>query len=135
GRGQRTLPTPVAALAAARGLPALKPRTLKDTEAVQALADLRPDVAVVVAYGLILPESVLALPPRGCVNVHPSLLPRYRGAAPIHAPILAGDTTTGVTIMYMDAGLDTGDIILQEEVAIAPDANAGDMHDLLAVRG
>src|SRR5690606_15106205 len=86
-------------------------------------------------FGQLIPPALLSLPPLGCINLHPSLLPKYRGASPIHAPLLAGETRTGVTTMYMDEGLDTGDIILQEEVEIGPWENAGDLHDRLSVAG
>lgn len=132
GRGHRLLPTPVALEAQALGLAVHKPAKVGAPEMIEALKRLEPEVIVLVAYGQLIPKSVLELPPLGCVNVHPSLLPRYRGASPIHAPILAGETVTGVTTMLMDEGLDTGDILLQEPVEIGPDDHAGDLHDRLA---
>src|SRR4029453_18999096 len=112
-----------------------QPETLK-TEAGRApLAAWRPDVLVVVAYGLILPPVALSLPRLGCVNIHASLLPRWRGAAPIQRAILAGDVETGVTIMQMDAGLDTGPMLLRRSLAIAPDDTGGTLHDKLAAQG
>ncbi|MCX7707621.1 MAG: formyltransferase family protein, partial [Anaerolineae bacterium] len=111
GRGQRLEESPVKRAARARGLPIYQPATLRSAEAQAMLAALAPDVIVVAAYGLILPQAVLDLPRFGCVNVHGSLLPRHRGAAPIAAAILAGDDQTGVTIMLMDAGVDTGPIL------------------------
>src|SRR5690606_38587140 len=115
GRGMRLQPTPVKRWAEARGLPVLQPERARDPRFLEAVASYRPDAIVLVAYGQIIPRELLELPPRGCINVHPSLLPRHRGASPVQAAILAGDTVTGVTTMYMDEGLDTGDIILQAE--------------------
>jgi methionyl-tRNA formyltransferase len=135
GRGQRPRPTPVAARAAALGLPVRSPRTLRDPEAQAEFAALQAEVAVVVAYGRILPPPVLAAPTRGCLNIHASLLPRWRGAAPIQRAIMAGDTVTGVSIMAMDAGLDTGPVLLREAAPIGPRDTAGDLHDRLAALG
>lgn len=135
GRGQRHQPTPVAQKAEALGLPVIKISSLKDEESCQALEELDFDAIVLVAFGLLVPASLLHRPALGCINLHPSLLPAYRGASPIHAPLLAGDTVTGVTTMYMDEGLDTGDVIEQKEVPIPPEANAGDLHDLLSREG
>lgn len=135
GRGHRPSPTEVAAEAEALGLPVLKPVKVSDPELVDALRRLGPEAIVLVAFGQLIPRSILDLPPLGCINLHPSLLPRYRGASPIHAAILAGDSETGVTTMRMDEGLDTGDILLQERVPIGPDDNAGDLHDRLAEIG
>ncbi|MCH8926446.1 MAG: methionyl-tRNA formyltransferase [Proteobacteria bacterium] len=135
GRGHRERPCPVQAYAERRGWALRTPKTLKDGSASQAFAALGLDAAVVVAYGLILPAAVLAAPRLGCVNLHASLLPRWRGAAPIQRAILAGDAQTGVTIMAVDEGLDTGPILLREAVPIAATATAADLHDRLAEVG
>ena len=124
GRGQRLRESPVKQLAAARGIPVLQPESLRGAEAAEALAHIAPDLMVVVAYGLLLPRAVLATPRLGCVNVHASLLPRWRGAAPIQRAILAGDTESGVSLMQMDEGLD-----------IAPRDTAATLHDRLAALG
>ena len=118
GRGRRLAASPVKERAAALGLPVLQPESLRDSVARAAIASLAPDVMVIVAYGLLLPPEVLALPRLGCLNVHASLLPRWRGAAPIARAILAGDAITGVCIMRMGAGLDTGPVMLRRETAI-----------------
>jgi len=135
GRGLKPQPSPVKQLALKRGLALLQPSTLSEAATLAAVAAARPAALVVAAYGLILPPALLALPPRGCLNVHASLLPRWRGAAPIQRALLAGDTVTGITIMKMDEGLDTGAILLQEAIAIAPDDTAGSLHDKLAALG
>ncbi len=135
GRGHRETPCPVHARAEALGLPVRTPRTFKDAEAQQAFAGLDLDAAVVAAYGLLLPEPVLTAPRLGCLNIHASLLPRWRGAAPIQAAILHGDSETGISIMQMDAGLDTGPVVLTERLPIAPDTTAGALHDALAPVG
>ncbi|GAP37770.1 methionyl-tRNA formyltransferase [Piscinibacter sakaiensis] len=143
GRGLKPQPSAVKARALAAGLPVAQPRSLRlagryPDEAAAARAQLeaaRPDAMVVAAYGLILPAWVLALPRLGCLNIHASLLPRWRGAAPIHRAIEAGDTETGITIMQMDEGLDTGPMLLREAVAIAPDDRTGTLHDRLAALG
>jgi len=135
GRGQKERPSPVQAYAERQGWPLRTPKTLKTPEAQAAFAALKLDVAVVVAYGLLLPQAILAAPRLGCVNVHASLLPRWRGAAPIQRAILAGDAETGVTIMQMEAGLDTGPMLLKETVPIGPAATAQDLHDRLAALG
>jgi methionyl-tRNA formyltransferase len=116
-------------------LPVHQPETFKSDEAKQALADAKPDVMVVVAYGLILPKSVLAIPRYGCLNIHASLLPRWRGAAPIQRAILAGDAETGVAIMQMDKGLDTGDVLMESRTPIAADDTSQGLHDRLAGLG
>ena len=116
GRGQQLAMSAVKQCALRHSLPVEQPPTLRDPEAVERLAALRPDVMVVVAYGLILPANVLAIPRLGCVNIHASLLPRWRGAAPIHRALLAGDEVTGVTIMQMDAGLDTGPMLIERSM-------------------
>lgn len=135
GRGRHLTPAPVTALARDAGLPVFQPTSLKTPEARAELAALEADVLVVVAYGLLLPPAVLALPRLGCVNVHASLLPRWRGAAPIHRALLAGDERTGVTIMQMDAGLDTGAMLLRAECAIDPRETSASLHDKLIELG
>lgn len=135
GRGQKDRPSPVQLRAEALGLPVRHPKTLRTPEAKDDLADLRADVAVVVAYGLILPKPVLDAPARGCLNIHASLLPRWRGAAPIHRAILAGDAETGVCIMAMEEGLDTGPVLLRAAIPIGATDTTGDLHDRLAQLG
>ncbi len=135
GRGMKLAHSAVKQAALARGLPVSQPASLKTAEAQAELAALEPDVMVVAAYGLILPQAVLALPRHGCINIHASLLPRWRGAAPIQRAILAGDTQTGITIMQMDAGLDTGAMLTQTVVPIRQDDTAGSLHDTLAAVG
>lgn len=125
GRGRALTPSPVKAWAVERGIEVLQPRTLREEGIRDRLAAVRPDVAVVVAFGQLLPPDVLAIPPLGCVNLHASLLPRHRGASPIQAAMLAGDDPTGVTTMLMDEGLDTGPILLTREVPIAAEDTAG----------
>src|SRR5437899_1108738 len=132
GRGHRTQPSPVHALAARLGLVIRTPVDLRQQQEQRAFAALGADAAVVAAYGLILPPPILAAPRLGCLNVHASLLPRWRGAAPIQRAILAGDRVTGITIMQMEEGLDTGPILLQQAAPIAPDDTAGALHDRLA---
>jgi len=135
GRGRQLAASPVKVAALELGIPVSQPVTLK-TEADRAeLASWRPDVLVVVAYGLILPRAVLELPRLGCVNIHASLLPRWRGAAPIQRAILAGDVESGVSIMRMDVGLDTGPVFLERKVAISPHDTGGSLHDRLAALG
>lgn len=135
GRGQKERPSPVQALAESRGWPVRTPTSLRTAEAQQDFAALKLDVAVVAAYGLILPPEILEAPRLGCLNIHASLLPRWRGAAPIQRAILAGDRETGITIMQMDAGLDTGAMLLQESLPIYPETNAQQLHDALAELG
>lgn len=136
GRGLQARPSPVKACALAHGIEVLQPVSLKrDAVAREALRERQPDLMVVVAYGLILPPEVLAIPRCGCLNIHASLLPRWRGAAPIQAAILAGDAQTGITIMQMDEGLDTGPMLAARAVDIAPGESAGELHDRLAVLG
>lgn len=130
GRGKKLQPTAVKALAEEQGLPVCQPLSLQDDDAFAALAAWRPDLLIVVAYGLLLPPRVLALPQWGCLNVHTSLLPRWRGAAPIERAVMAGDTETGVSIMLMDAGLDTGPVLHQVRTAIGP----GDTSESLGLR-
>lgn len=135
GRGLRTAPSAVKGAAERHGIPVLQPLTLKDAGTQARLRDARADVLVVVAYGLILPQAVLDLPRYGAINIHASLLPRWRGAAPIQRALLAGDPESGVSIMQMDAGLDTGPVLLREAVDIVPDETGGTLHDKLASLG
>ncbi|WP_028009197.1 methionyl-tRNA formyltransferase [Solimonas flava] len=135
GRGRKLTPSPVAQRAAALGLPLFKPERLKGEAEQQQLRTLAPEVMVVVAYGLILPQAVLDIPRLGCLNIHASLLPRWRGAAPIQRAIEAGDAESGVTIMRMDAGLDTGPMLLREAVPIDAQTTAATLHDALAAVG
>lgn len=135
GRGRQLQASPVKQRARAAGIPVEQPETVKDAAVQAHLADYRPDLMIVVAYGLILPRAVLAIPPHGCWNVHASLLPRWRGAAPIQRAILAGDTETGVDLMQMEAGLDTGPVLLERRTPIHPDDNAQRLHDRLAALG
>ncbi|PMR74370.1 methionyl-tRNA formyltransferase [Billgrantia endophytica] len=135
GRGRRLTASPVKALALEHGLPVLQPETLKPSDVQAELAGFEADIMVVVAYGLILPQAVLDIPPRGCLNVHASLLPRWRGAAPIQRAIEAGDRESGVTIMRMDAGLDTGDMLLVRRTPISATTTGGELHDTLAALG
>ena len=135
GRWRRVEPGAVKEFAMAHGLPLAQPTSLRTPEGRAALAAWRPDLLVVVAYGLILPPEALAIALRGCLNIHGSLLPRWRGAAPIQRALLAGDTETGVTIMQMDAGLDTGPVLLEKRLAIQPEDDAASLHATLAALG
>lgn len=135
GRGQKLVPSPVKAWAAAHDIPVLQPVRARDAAFVTAFRDLKPDVAVVVAFGQILSQEVLDVPVHGCINVHASLLPKYRGAAPIQHAIMAGEHMTGITTMQMDAGLDTGDMLLRREVPIHADTTYGQLHDTLMETG
>ncbi len=135
GRGRKARPSPVKAYALEESLPLLQPKTLRDEAAQASLRDLEPDVLIVAAYGLILPQAVLDIPVHGCLNVHASVLPRHRGAAPIQAAILAGDETTGISLMQMEAGLDTGPVFVTADIAIGAMETAGELHDRLAVLG
>jgi methionyl-tRNA formyltransferase len=135
GRGRKLTPGPVKQAALAAGLPVEQPASLKSTDAQAALAAYAPDLLVVIAYGLILPRAVLALPRLGGWNVHASLLPRWRGAAPIQRAILAGDSETGVALMQMEAGLDTGPVLLEARTPIHPGETGGSLHDRLALLG
>jgi methionyl-tRNA formyltransferase len=135
GRGRQLTPSPVKVLARQHGLVVAQPQTLRDAAARDALAALAPDVMVVVAYGQILPREVLQIPRLGCLNIHASLLPRWRGAAPIQRAILAGDAMTGVTIMQMDEGLDTGDMLAIHTVSIGDRATSASLHEELAALG
>lgn len=133
GRDLRLRPSPIKQTADRLGIPVFQPEKIRTPEAVGELQALRPDVIVVIAYGQILPRTILELPPLGCLNVHASLLPRHRGASPINASILAGDPASGVTIIQMDVGLDTGDMLLKAETPIEPAETAGALHDRLAL--
>ena len=135
GRGQQPRRSPVHATAFARGLEVRTPATLRSQEEQAAFASLGLDAAVVVAYGLLLPKPILSAPRLGCLNIHASLLPRWRGAAPIQRALMAGDAETGITIMQMDEGLDTGPILLQESLPVTPEDDAGTLHDKLATMG
>ncbi|MCZ8335964.1 MAG: methionyl-tRNA formyltransferase [Rhodobacteraceae bacterium] len=135
GRGKDLRPTPVHAAAETLGLPVRHPVSLKSPDEQAAFAALDPDVAVVVAYGLILPQAILDAPRRGCLNIHASLLPRWRGAAPIHRAIMAGDVETGICIMQMEAGLDTGPVLMREATPIGPEDTTQDLHDRLSQMG
>ncbi|UTW44520.1 methionyl-tRNA formyltransferase [bacterium SCSIO 12696] len=135
GRGKQLAASPVKELALAHQLPVLQPQHLKSPDHQQQLAAMNADIMVVVAYGLLLPKAILETPRLGCINVHASLLPRWRGAAPIQRAIEAGDAETGVTIMQMDAGLDTGDMLVKAEVPITSEDTAASLHDKLADAG
>ena len=135
GRGKADRPSPVQARAEALGLPVRYPVSLRSDVAAAEFATLNADVAVVVAYGLILPQAILEAPRLGCLNIHASLLPRWRGAAPIHRAIMAGDRDTGVCIMQMEAGLDTGPVLLREAVGIGAEETTADLHDRLSTLG
>ncbi|MDL4915833.1 MAG: methionyl-tRNA formyltransferase [Enterobacterales bacterium endosymbiont of Blomia tropicalis] len=135
GRGNKLTPGPVKVLAQANGIPVFQPKSLRPEENQQLVADLQADVMVVVAYGLILPKAVLAMPRLGCINVHGSLLPRWRGAAPIQRALWAGDTNTGVTIMQMDVGLDTGDMLYKLACPITDEDTSATLYDKLAQLG
>ena len=132
GRDLKPRASAIKQLAVEQKIPVHQPPKLRDAASLEILRSLKPDVMVVVAYGQILPKSVLELPPLGCLNLHASLLPRHRGASPIHASILAGDATTGMTVMYMDEGLDTGDVLLEEVLEIGQQETTGELHDRLA---
>ena len=135
GRGQKLMPSPVKQLALEHNIPVLQPPTLRNAEAQAELAALRPDLMVVVAYGLILPQAVLDIPRLGCINSHASLLPRWRGAAPIQRAVEAGDSESGVTVMRMEAGLDTGPMLLKVSTPITAEDTGGSLHDRLAELG
>ena len=135
GRGKQLTAPPVKHLALAHGIPVYQPLKLRLPEVVEELRALAPDLIVVVAYGQILPKSVLDIPRHGCINVHASLLPKYRGAAPINQAIIDGEVETGITTMYMDVGLDTGDMLVKRTTPIGPLETAGELHDRLALLG
>jgi len=132
GREQRIEAPPIKAALAGRDVPVLQPKRIKAGEAVAEIRALAPDVIVVMAYGQILPRAVLEIPPIACLNLHASLLPKYRGAAPIQAAIAAGDRETGITVMYMDEGLDTGDALLEKRIELGPEETGGSLHDRLS---
>lgn len=135
GRGKKDRPTPVHQRATELGLPVRHPTSLKTPEALAEFSTLNADLAVVVAYGLILPQAILDAPEKGCLNIHASLLPRWRGAAPIHRAIMAGDAKTGISIMQMDAGLDTGPVLLMRDLEINSGDTTATLHDRLAALG
>jgi len=135
GRGKQLAAPPVKELALQYDIPVYQPLKLRQPEAVAELEALAPDLIVVVAYGQILPKSALDIPAHGCINVHASLLPKYRGAAPINKAIIDGETETGITTMYMDVGLDTGDMLIKKSLSIGPEETAGELHDRLASLG
>ncbi|MBM7069112.1 methionyl-tRNA formyltransferase [Actibacterium sp. 188UL27-1] len=135
GRGKKDRPSPIQQRAEILGLPVRHPVSLKSAEAQKDFAALKADLAVVVAYGLLLPQAILDAPARGCLNIHASLLPRWRGAAPIHRAVLAGDTETGICIMQMEAGLDTGPVLLRRPTPIQADDTTASLHDRLSAIG
>lgn len=135
GRGQQLRPSPVKVVAQAVNIPVYQPQSLKKVETITPLQEWQPDVIVVAAFGQILRPHVLTLPPHGCLNVHASLLPRWRGASPIQHAILAGDNETGISLMQMDVGLDTGPVYVQEKITIQPDETADSLHNRLAQLG
>lgn len=135
GRGHKINITPVKAKALENNIPIFQPTTLKNEDIINEIKDLNPDLIVVVAYGQILPKEILQIPKFGCINVHASLLPKYRGAGPINWVIINGEEKTGITTMYMDIGLDTGDMILKEEIEIGSNETAGELHDRLMQLG
>lgn len=135
GRGKRLRPSPVKSWALDKGIDIYQPENINDPDSVELLKSLKPDLIVTAAFGQIVSKDVLDIPSLGCINVHASILPRYRGASPIQQAIIDGEEETGITIMYMDEGMDTGDIILQKYTSIDPDENAGSLHDRLALLG
>jgi len=135
GRGQQLAPPPAKVLAGKHGIPVLQPMKVRAPEFIEAMRELDPDLIVVIAFGQILPKALLDIPKYGCINIHASLLPRYRGAAPINWCIINGETETGVTTMQMDVGLDTGDMLVKKSTPIDPDENTTSLHDRLAVLG
>ena len=135
GRGQKEVAPPVKVLAQRLGLPVLQPQKVKDSSFLEIFSGLNPDMVVVAAFGQILPKAIIDFPRLGCLNIHPSLLPKYRGAAPLNWSIIRGETKTGVTIMLMDEGMDSGDILLQQESPLGADETVGQLHDRLAIEG
>jgi methionyl-tRNA formyltransferase len=135
GRGQKEIAPPVKIMAQKLGLPVFQPEKVKDASFLKLYQELDPEMVVVAAFGQILPKAILDFPKLQCLNIHPSLLPKYRGAAPLNWSIIRGETKTGVTIMLMDEGMDSGDIILQQETAIGAAENCGQLHDRLAIMG
>ena len=135
GRGQQTLPPPVKLLALEHGIPVLQPVKVRHPDSIEEIRALKPDLIVVIAFGQILPKALLEIPGKGCINVHASLLPRYRGAAPLNWCIINGETETGVTTMLMDVGLDTGDMLLKRVTPIDPDEDTSSLHDRMSLVG
>ena len=135
GRGKQMMPTPVKEAAEKHGLPVYQPRRVRDAEAIEEIRKMEPDVIVVVAFGQIIPKEILDMPKYGCINVHASLLPKYRGSAPVQWAVLNGDTETGVSIMQMDEGLDTGDVLVCEKIAIGPEETSGELFDRVTAVG
>lgn len=135
GRGQKPSPPPVKVMAESHGIPVMQPQKVRVPEVIERIRELDPDLIVVVAFGQILPQSLLDIPRHGCINVHASLLPRYRGAAPINWCIINGETETGITTMQMDAGLDTGDMLVKRGTPIDPEEDAQSLHDRLSLLG
>ena len=135
GRGMKMIPSPVKELAVSNNIPVFQPNTLKEDGVFEQITQLNPELIVVVAYGRILPESILNIPQYGCINIHGSLLPKYRGSAPIQWAVLNGDKTTGITSMYMSKGLDEGDMILKDEIEILPCETSGELFERLKVLG
>lgn len=135
GRGQKEAAPPVKEYAIKHGIRVLQPDKVRTPEFIAELADIGPDLLVTAAYGKILPQGVLDIPPKGCINVHGSLLPKYRGAAPIHWAIINGEPVTGITTMYTDIGMDTGDMLVKSEIEITEDMTVGELHDRMAVLG
>ncbi|NTW05521.1 MAG: methionyl-tRNA formyltransferase [Peptococcaceae bacterium] len=135
GRGKKILPSPVKEAALEMGIPVFQPERVREPEFIDIIRSIKPDLIVVVAFGQILPKALLDLPKLGCINVHASVLPKYRGAAPIQRAIMNGEMETGISIMKMDQGLDTGDILIQETTAILPEDSFGSLHDRLSVIG
>jgi len=135
GRGQKLVPPPVKAIAEEHGIPVLQPLKVRAPEVIARIRELNPDLIVVVAFGQILPQSLLDIPKHGCINIHASLLPRYRGAAPLNWCLINGETETGITTMQMDAGLDTGDMLVKRAIPIGPDEDAQSLHDRLSLLG
>src|SRR4051795_6650375 len=132
GRDQRIEAPPIKAALAGKNMPVLQPSKIRAADAVARIGEFKPDVVVVMAYGQILPRAILEIPRIACLNLHASLLPRHRGAAPIQAAIMEGDSETGISVMYMDEGLDTGDVLLQKRIEISADETGGSLHDRLA---
>ncbi|MDD5712592.1 MAG: methionyl-tRNA formyltransferase, partial [Smithellaceae bacterium] len=135
GRGKKLVASHVKLFASTVGLPVVQPERVREQDFLSYLAGLAPEMIVVAAFGQILPKEIITMPPLGCINVHPSLLPKYRGAAPINWAVINGEAVTGVTIMRMDEGVDSGDIIIQEETTIGPEETYGELHDRLALSG
>ncbi|NLK20951.1 MAG: methionyl-tRNA formyltransferase [Epulopiscium sp.] len=135
GRGKKTLPPPVKQLALEENIPVFQPERVKDSEFIETMKSLSPDLIIVIAFGQILPKEILDMPRFGCINVHGSLLPKYRGAAPIQWSVINGEEVTGVTTMFMDEGMDTGDMLLKGETPISKEDTSGDLHDKMSIVG